>query len=578
MNMPGMGAAADVAGVSASMVLLRIVLLLATAVIAGIGSLGPAVRAICARAFVVTWISAAVAAAAAVVSVWAVNASPPFVVVQLVLTAVVPLTLRRFPTVAVLAGLLLAGVLVAESAPGHSGLFFLVDLLYTGAAVVWLGMTVFAATVTNDDWIVDRRRARLIALSASALLAVSGVVQLVGSGIAFDRRIFQSAYGITLLVAAVASVAVFAATVVVLRERTPSHAYRLGVIGVTAGFLMWGASTAFPAPGPLPTPGVPELAEVSVAGKQLPTLVTPQRPGRNLVHFPASAGTGLSVAAGGASVRAMPRPGAEGTWAEVQLPAGRSELTVRSKGSQGALDVDAGTAHGPASASGADGPECSSAALGTLAAGRRVELNACPSDALDAQDAEALRGTVGFLVSRHAKEIQVVGDESRRSKQAETVVRTASAGKIKLISEPRHNSALLVLSGWDKGSVQLRSAFGALANGSAYLYGFYLAPWLLNAPVVNSVPSASVPLRFDPRVPDSLEFSTTLEHSFGDENPSTSAYYAWRRAKQLPIDTRAQIYATAQVDAMPMSGMRMGAPYPGQWVPNGTVVPVSGLL
>lgn len=578
MDMPGMGAAADAAGVSFGAVSLRIVLLFGTAVVAGIGLLRPVVREAPARASVIAGVSGAVAAAATAASIWTADASPAFVIVQLALTAAIPLALRRFPTVAVFAGLLLAGVLVAESAPGRSGLFFLADLLYTAAAVVWLGMTVFAVTAPVDGWVLDRRRARSTALGASALLAVSGVVQLVNSGIAFDRRVFQSAYGFALLIVAVASVAVFVVTLVVLRDRGPSRAFRFGVLGVTAGLLVWGASTAFPAPGPLPTPGVPELTQVSVAGQQLPTLVTPQRPGVNLVHFPASAGSGLSVAAGGAQVRATPRAGAEGTWAEVRLPAGRSSLTVQRKGNRGSLDVDAGTARGPASASGADGPECASAALGTLAAGRRTELTSCPSDSLDTQDAKALRAAVRFLISRHAGAIQTVGDDSPRSRQAETVVRKESAGKIRITSAPEHDSALLVVSGWAAGSAQLRSAFGALANGSAYLYGFYLAPWLLNAPVVNSVPSASVPLRFDPRVPDSLEFSTTLEHLFGEENPSTSAYYAWRRAKQLPIDARAQIYATAQVDAMPMSGMRMGAPYPGQWVPNGTVVPVSGLL
>lgn len=110
----------------------------------------------------------------------------------------------------------------------------------------------------------------------------------------------------------------------------------------------------------------------------------------------------------------------------------------------------------------------------------------------------------------------------------------------------------------------------------------YLAPWLLNPPIVRSVASSLLPLRFDPRVSASLSYAVAVANAFDGENATPDGYYRWLAAQGQPVPAGGvQVYATAQVDAMPMAGSDMAdmsQPYPGQWIPGGTIVPVSGVL
>jgi hypothetical protein len=72
-------------------------------------------------------------------------------------------------------------------------------------------------------------------------------------------------------------------------------------------------------------------------------LISPQRPGRNLVHFPDSAGADPSAGVkGGLITPASARPEAEGTWAVIDLPVGRPrDLRVRKGDAQTSIEVDA---------------------------------------------------------------------------------------------------------------------------------------------------------------------------------------------------------------------------------------------
>jgi hypothetical protein len=120
------------------------------------------------------------------------------------------------------------------------------------------------------------------------------------------------------------------------------------------------------------------------------------------------------------------------------------------------------------------------------------------------------------------------------------------------------------------------------SSSVSYGYGVYLAPWLLNPPIVQSVASSLLPLRFNPRVAASLSYSVALANAFGGENATPEGYYRWLAAEGQPAPAGGvQVYAAAQVDAMPMSGPGMAdmtQAYPGQWIPGGTIVPVSGVL
>ncbi|WP_020498785.1 hypothetical protein [Sciscionella marina] len=576
MDMPGMDHAAQAAdaGTPTFAVLLRIVLLVATAVVAGSGLLRPAIRTHTRRTAVSVWIAAGIAVLADALSVAFAQAGIVVTVVQIVLTVAIAALLGKPRPVAVIS-VLLTGLLIAEgSQEAAGGLWFVLDLFFVLAAVVLLGAAGYLATVDIQDWRLDRSRVRTLGLSAAAVLAVTGIGQLLASGIAFDRRLYETAYGLVMFAGAALAVLVLIA---LLLRRYARIASRAAAIAVVLSFGAWTAVAAIPEPGALPTPGVPELTHVQLAEKQVPLLVTPNRPGPNLVHFPDSAGRNLTVAGeDGHRVRADSRPGAEGSWAKVNLPAGRSTLTIGGE----EVGVDTGTGPALPQAVGPDGPECASAALGSLVTGNRNVLHTCPADALSPGDARDLRTTVGFLAGRGARVITLAGDASARSTAAQRIVRAAAARRGVVIADhPRPDGALLVVSGWEHATGTLVRTRRAQQENPLYAYGNYLAPWLLNAPIVNSVPTSELPLRFDPRVRESLEFSVALENLFGGENPSTAAYRSWAAETSAPVDSGLQIYGCAQVNAMPMDAMGdMGKPYPGQWIPDGTIVPVTGVL
>ncbi|MDN5747411.1 MAG: hypothetical protein L0H64_02610, partial [Pseudonocardia sp.] len=309
----------------------------------------------------------------------------------------------------------------------------------------------------------------------------------------------------------------------------------------------------------------------------------PLRPGANLVHFPDSAGDGLFVTAeNGLRVRATPRMGAEGTWAEVELPVGHSDLTIDRGGAASTVQVDTGAEPPLPSAVGDDGPECASAALGRLVAGSRAPLTGCPSDALAPADATALRRLVGYLAARDTPGITIAGDDSPRSRQAAQVVRDSAAQAGVPATDAAHPSnALIDVAGWSR-SAQL---LGEVADGQSarptYTAGVYLAPWLLHAPVISKVPTSFLPLRFNPRAEQALSYAVALENAFGQQSPSIAGFDQWLTAHHTEIQGPVTLYASAQVSVMSMDmghdmpGMGMGGDHPGQWVSNATIVPVS---
>lgn len=98
--------------------------------------------------------------------------------------------------------------------------------------------------------------------------------------------------------------------------------------------------------------------------------------------------------------------------------------------------------------------------------------------------------------------------------------------------------------------------------------------------------SSAAPLRFDPRDYRSLEYGMAINEGFGGEPPSVAGLETWLAARGQRIEDPISVYAAAQVDVMQMDmpgmgGMKMpmhGSDPAGQWLPRGTVVPVSGPL
>lgn len=589
MDMDGM----DMTPVPSSMdtgsvaLVLRLVLLLATAVVAGTGLLRPLVRHETRRMVAVVVSAGGLVLLTNVLEIVLLPVSVPLAVAHVVLTLALGLLLR-WAKLAVWGGAALTVLLVVESSTGHSGTEFAIGTVYVLGAVVWFGMTVLAATTGQQTWHTGRVPPRVVAWTAAAALSLAGVLQSLVSGIGFDRRLYHTAFGVTLLLAVLLPIALTALVALLPRFSTGRRMYPAGVALVALAFLSWSAWGDLPQPPALPKPGVPLLDQVSLAGKQHAILVSPQRAGINLVHFSDSAGRNLSVAAGsGPPVRATARPGNDGTWAEVTLPPGRSDLVISGTQGQDTIEVDAGSAPGPASATGPDGPECASAALGGLVGGTRDVLATCPSDALAPADADALGKLVGFLASRSAPAITVAGDGSPRSLQAEQVVRDRAAqARIPVSDSPNPDSALVLVSGWSDAATRLHAIAEQQATQRTYGAGIYLAPWLAHAPVVNSALTSFLPLPFNPRDDQALGYTVALAGSFDGETPSTAGFQRWLAAHRSSLDRDVALYAAAQVSAMPsetaeMAGMDMGmggGNYPGQWLPGGTIVPITAAL
>lgn len=337
-------------------------------------------------------------------------------------------------------------------------------------------------------------------------------------------------------------------------------------------------------PGEREKPGVPMLAHLS---DSTPLLVTPMRPGKNLVHFPDSAGQDFTVTPEDARpVRATTRVGAEGTWAEVTLPAGRSDLTVEHGGNVSTVQVHTGSGPPLPRAVGNDGPECASVALAGLVAGSQAPLTRIPADAVAPADATALRQLVGHIAAHGAPGITVAADESPRSQQAAQLVHDRAAQvdiTANTTQDPRN--ALLIVAGWSRSAQLLDDVTPEQTTRPLYTAGVYLAPWLLYSPVVNKVPISYVPLQFNPSEKPARDYAAALANAFGGEMPSTSGFDQWRTARHETSHDPAILYAYAPVGLMrmkhtssDMTGMSMSARHPAQWVSRGTCVPVSGPL
>ena len=455
-------------GVTPAVLLLRIVLLVASATVAGIGLLRPTVASVRRSTIHIAWAAAAVTAAADLISLLWLNINPAFAIGQLVLAVAVPVTLR-WRTPATYLGLGLLVILISEISLSHMGIEFLADTGYAVGVVAWLGLTLLAPEPTG------RLRPHPVALTLAVVLALAGVLQIAVSGIGFDRRLYGTGFGLALLVVALLPIIVTALTI--------KRLHRASALLVVVAYVAWAALGAIPRPADLPTPGVPLLGEA--AGTAV--LVAPQRPGRNLVHLPDEATVN--------GVQAVARPGTSGTWAEVDLPPGRSDLRISRGGNESTLAVDTGSG-----AARAVDPECAESALGGLIGGGRVELSKCPSDALSTADADAVHKLVDYLVGRKIPAITVVGDGSLRSRTAEEVVRQAG---IPVSETEQPNGALVVVAGWSGAAAELSKVAVEQTQKPTFIDGVYLSPWLLTAPLLKSVVSSVVPLRFDPRDPGS---------------------------------------------------------------------------
>ncbi|MFE1555083.1 hypothetical protein ACFW6V_08830 [Streptomyces sp. NPDC058734] len=324
----------------------------------------------------------------------------------------------------------------------------------------------------------------------------------------------------------------------------------------------------------------PLLGSLGLGGQQVPVLVVPNRPGRNLV----------GVAAAGASagtdrerlVRGGPRPGSTLTWIPVELPAGPGRVWVSAGGSSAPLAVDTGRAGGnpaPAGLLGADGAECASAAAGAVLGGSAKAPAGCPSDALTEPDAAALRDTVAFLAGRGVRSLALAGDDSPRGRAAAAEVRAAAARAGIAVEAPDASARrpLVVTAGWSGAEAAVRD----VEAGRTVAEGTYLAPWLLTAPLLSPSAGQLIPLRYAPNSPAAVEYAAALGARLPGEVPTAAGYEAWRAARGAAGPAPAKLYAAA-VLYVPGSGGPSAAgghhhTASASWLPSGMIVPVSNL-
>ena len=573
---------------SAGEAAIRVLLLTATAVVAGLGLFAPLAGPAGGGRRVLAWSGAGVAIVAGVPALGRGDIDLALLVVHLALVLLVPALLAKPKPMALAAGAL-AVLLCVEATFTHEGAARWLGLVHVAAAVLWLGSVAVVATrsSTSDEeadassW--PARRLAPISVGAGVVVAGTGVLQGNLAGVGLDVRLVDTPFGLVLLAKSALLVAVGAVAVLAVRRRAPRGGYRFATAGLVGALAAGAALAAVPVPDPLPTPGVPLLRDVTFAGAATPVLVSPHRPGRNLVNVGGADLRDVSVGTdpnGLAPLRAV--PGAAGGWATVDLPAGPATLLVRRGGETDEVRLDTGTGRSLPAAVGPDGPECANYALGGLIADRPVALESCPAEALDDADTASLRGLLGFLTGRGLGSVALLTDSSPRSVAAERLVREiAGAHGVPVVGvETGGADALVVLSGWAPASTELAKVGVAQQREPVFGHGVYLAPWLLTTPVVTSVASVIVPLRFNPHEQLPATYASAVDVRFPGAAPSSTGYRGWLAGQPASArrlgDGPPLLYTASLVSFLPKQFQHHDGE--GGWLPNGTVVPVSGPL
>ncbi|HTJ35918.1 MAG TPA: CopD family protein, partial [Dactylosporangium sp.] len=468
---------------------------------------------------------------------------------------------------------------------------------HVGVATVWAGAVLASATAEPGTRGAVVRRLGPVALAAGALAAVTGVlsardydVTLHGITVTDFGTVVVLKVGLLVTAALLGLVVRF-----LLRRRgrdrvTPRRGGALArlelavlVAAVVAGTVL----TSLPPPGPPPVAGAPLVRALTLDDVTTGLVITPQRPGHNLVHLMTDRLTDVTVA--GRRYRAEARPGTQGLWADVVLPAGRSLLEIRQGRQVAAQIVNTGSGPEQADLTGPDGAECASAAMGAVLGGSRLPMGPCPSQSFTPEDALALSGLVAHLHTRGVHQLRLITDATPRGAAAETAIRSAArangiavveAGAAPAGAAPQ---ATLAIAGWEVSQAALET----LRAQPAPLYGTYLAPWLVQAGIVAAAggsPLAALP--FDPAGLAAQAYVTALRRIGPGESASPAGLLAFLAAagEGLPPRDVLLYAATAGFEVMPMAGDLGGGAGHGHggvdatWFAGGALTPVSGKL
>jgi putative copper export protein len=447
---------------------------------------------------------------------------------------------------------------------------------HVGVAAVWVGAVLAVATAAAD------RRGRLVrrlgpyAVAAGVSAAATGVLSareynLTISSLTvtdFGRLVVLKA----VLLLAVAGLGLIAHCAV--RARAAGGFARAELVASVLALVAGGVLTGLPAPGPTPTSGVPLARRLLIGDAVTGLMVVPQRPGPNLVHLMTDRFTDLVV--DGRRYPAQARPGADGMWAQIQLPAGHSRIEVHQGRHMVQQVLNAGSTPVAVSLTGPDAPECAASALGALLGGSESPLTVCPHQILRPADADALRATVLELVRRGARSATLITDDTPRGRAAAGTVRSAAAAA----GMPIRNAApaadvVIATAGWAVTDAALRDR-----SGREPLYGTYLAPWLMQAEIVAAAGGAPLAvLPFDPLGPVASAYVAALRQVAPSQSASAAGLSAFRAARgDEPGRTALTLYvATPAFSVMPSTGGGGGSAHHSAaegWLLGGPLTPI----
>lgn len=583
----GHGVSVAAAGEGWVAVVLRCVVLTASAAVAGVALLRPLSGPPGPRTGRVLLGAAAIAAGGLAFSVPTLGTATIWALGQATVTLLAAALLpRAIPAVG--AGVLLVTALGWEAVIDRTGSALLLGWVHTVSASVWLAAAVLVVAGEPGTRRVLLRRHIPVAVAAALVLAGTGVVRAWQAQLRPDATSAGSLFGQLVVAKTVLFVAAVVLAVLAYRRLTGSAhvaAHRrfpersialLGRAGVTvlAVALLAGASlAALDPPVAAGEAGKPVVRTVAVGARPVPVVVAPHRPGPNLVYVGA---LGYRVGTDPEHfVDATVRRGATGGWAVIDLPAGRSQLWISGGEHRVPLRLDAA---GPATPLGAltgpDGPECLTAVMGGFATGRTDGALPvrCPADVLVDSDAATLRTLVGFL-GRRGRSVHPVADGSPRSMAALAEVHQAAAERgVRVDGAAEPASTVLLLGGWEQADQLLVEYTRSAAPG-----GIYLAPWLATAPLLRYSTGAITALRFDPRGELAARYLAALRARAVPALASPAGLAGWLGGVAVDPRSAIRLYASARVAVLPAEFGHAHSAQDG-WMPGGTLTPVTAPL
>lgn len=546
------GGAESVLELSAPVRVARVLAITAAVLVAGVALLRPVAGPPTEAAQRLTGTAAVTTATAAVIGAFAGLPALSFFGLAALSLITAGAALAAAPRFAVLCGGAEVGWLCRHAIADGAGPGALM-VGHLAVAAVWVGAVLAVATTRVDRRAVARRLSPY-AVAAGLLAAVTGVLSARTYNLTISSLTVTDFGTVVVLkvglLLAVAGLGLGAH--LVLRARAGAGLARAELVAIVLALVAGAGLTGLPTPGPTPTTGVPLARRMMIGDAVTGLMVVPQRPGPNLVQVMTDRLT--EVVVDGRRYPTHPRPGADGMWAQIELPAGHSRIEVHQGRHMVQQVLDAGSTSTDVSLTGPDAPECAAAALGALLGGAERPLTVCPHQTLTTAEADALRATVVGLIRRGARSAALITDDTPRGRAAAATIRSAAAvAGMTILGSARAADVVIVTAGWAVTEAALRER-----TAPEPLYGTYLAPWLMQAKIVAAGGGALLAvLPFDPHGLVANAYIAALRRVAPMQSASAAGLLGFRAAHgDSPDRTALTLYvATRAFSIMPSAGV-----------------------